>query len=124
MPRLSVTLSTLDEAAHLDACLRAVAWADEIVIVDDGSTDGTVELARRYTDQVTVRPSHGNFHANKNLAIEMATGDWILSLDADEIVPPDLGAEIRAVIQATPHAAFRVGRRNYFLGRWIQHSGW
>ena len=124
MPRLSVTLATLNEAPHLDACLRVVAWADEIVIVDDGSTDGTVEVARRYTDRVTVRPSHGNFHANKNLAIEMATGEWILSLDADEVAPPELGAEIRAVIRATPHAAFRIGRRNYFLGRWIRHAGW
>jgi glycosyltransferase involved in cell wall biosynthesis len=124
MAQVSVTLATLNEAAHLDACLRAVAWADEIVVVDDGSTDGTVELTRRYTDRVAVRPSHGNFHANKNLAIEMATGDWILSLDADEVVPPDLAAEIRAVIKATPHAAYRVGRRNYFLGRWIRHGGW
>jgi len=124
MERLSVTLATLNEAAHLDACLRAVGWADEIVIVDDGSTDETIELARRYTDRVTVRPSHGNFHVNKNLAIEIATGDWILSLDADEVVPPELGTEIRTVIQATPHAAFRVGRRNYFLGRWIRHGGW
>lgn len=124
MERLSVTLATLNEVANLDACLRAVSWADEIVLVDDGSTDGTAELARRYTDVVVVRPSHGNSHANKNLAIQIATGDWILSLDADEIVPPDLGAEIRTAIQATPHAAFRVGRRNYFLGRWIRHGGW
>ncbi len=124
MTRLSVTLATLNAAAHLDACLRAVAWADEIVVVDDGSTDGTVELARRYTDRIAVRPSHGNFHANKNLAIDMASGEWIFSLDADELVPPELGEEIRTVIRATPHAAFRVGRRNFFLGRWIRHGGW
>jgi glycosyltransferase involved in cell wall biosynthesis len=124
MPRLSVTVATLNEAVNLEACLQAVAWADEIVIVDDGSTDDTLEVARRHTDGVIVRPSHGNFHANKNLAIRMATGDWILSLDADEIVPAELGAEIRAAIQATPHVAFRVGRRNYFLGRWIRHGGW
>lgn len=124
MARLSVTLATLNEAANLETCLRAVRWADEIVVVDDGSTDGTPELARHYTDEVIVRPSHGNFHANKNLAIQRARGDWILSLDADEIVPSDLGAEIRAVIQGTPHAAFQVGRRNHFLGRWIRHAGW
>ena len=124
MERLSVTLATLNEAEHLDACLRAVSWADEIVVVDDGSTDGTVEVARQHTDRVIVRPSHGNFHANKNLAIQTATGNWILSLDADEIVPPELGAEIRAAIEVTRHAAFRLGRRNYFLGRWIRHGGW
>lgn len=124
MPRLSVTLATLNEAANLEACLQAVAWADEIVVVDDGSVDGTPELAKRYTDRVIVRPSHGNFHTNKNLAIAVATGDWILSLDADEIVPPGLAEEIRTAIQATSHAAFRLGRRNYFLGQWIRHGGW
>jgi glycosyltransferase involved in cell wall biosynthesis len=123
-PRLSVAIATLNEEANLDACLGAVRWADEIVVVDDGSTDATLDVARRYTDRVIVRPSEGNFHANKNLAIAHASGDWILSLDADEIVPPALADEIRAAIRAPGPAAFRVGRRNHFLGHFVRHGGW
>jgi glycosyltransferase involved in cell wall biosynthesis len=124
MTELSVVLATLNEAANLEACLRSVAWADEIIVVDDGSTDGTVEIARRFTNKVVVSPSHGNFHANKNLALQMATKEWVLSLDADEVIPDALAEEIRLVILDTPHAAFRIGRRNYFLGRWIRYGGW
>jgi glycosyltransferase involved in cell wall biosynthesis len=123
-PGISVVLATLNEACNLEACLTSVRWADEIIVVDDGSTDGTPEIATRFTDKVVVKPSGGKFHANQNQAIQMATHEWILSLDADEVVPADLGAEIRQVIKDTPCAAFRVGRRNHFLGRWIRHGGW
>lgn len=124
MATLSVAIATLNEAANLEACLKSVQWADEIVIVDDGSTDGTVEIARRFTDKVTIAPSHGNFHANKNRAIRTATREWVLSLDADEVIPAELADEIRHVTQTTSCAAFRIGRRNHFLGRWIRHGGW
>lgn len=123
-PGISVVLATLNEAFNLEACLMSVQWADEIIVVDDGSTDGTPEIAKRFTDKVVVRPSSGKFHANQNLAIRMSTHEWILSLDADEVVPVDLSKEIRRVIERTPYAAFRVGRRNHFLGRWIRHGGW
>jgi len=123
-PGVCVAMATLNEAACLEACLKSVQWADEIVIVDDGSTDGTVEIARRFTDKVTIAPSHGNFHANKNLAIQTATRQWVLSLDADEVIPAELADEIRHAIQGTSYAAFRLGRRNHFLGRWIRHGGW
>lgn len=124
MTTVSVAIATLNEAANLESCLKSVQWADEIVLVDDGSTDGTVEIARRFTDRVVVNRSHGNFHANKNLALQLATKEWVLSLDADEVIPDGLATEIRQVIRDTPHAAFRIGRRNHFLGRWIRHGGW
>lgn len=124
MATLSVVLATLNEAANLGACLRSVEWADEIIVVDDGSTDGTPEIAKGFTGKVVVRPSGGKFHANQNVAIQMSTHEWILSLDADEVVPADLAKEICQVIERTPYAAFRVGRRNHFLGRWIRHGGW
>ena len=123
-PGVSVVLATLNEAFNLEACLKSVQWADEIIVVDDGSTDGTPEIAKRFTDKVVVRPSGGKFHANQNFAMQMSTCEWILSLDADEVVPADLAKEIRQVIQSTPYTAFRVGRRNHFLGRWIRHGGW
>ncbi len=124
MATVSVVLATLNEAANLEACLQSVEWADEIIVVDDGSTDGTPGIAKRFADKVIVRPSGGKFHANQNLAIQMSTHEWILSLDADEVVPADLAKEIRQVIEHTSYAAFRLGRRNHFLGRWIRHGGW
>lgn len=123
-PGVSVAVATLNEASNLEACLTSVKWADEIIVVDDGSTDATVEIAGRFTKKVVVSLSHGNFHANKNLALQMATKEWVLSLDADEVIPGVLAEEIRLVTRDTPYVAFRIGRRNHFLGRWIRHGGW
>ena len=93
MPKLSVVVITRDEACHIDDALRSVAWADEIVVVDCGSTDDTVELARRHTDRVTHRDWTG-YGAQKDHATGRATHDWVLSLDADERVSAELAAEI------------------------------
>jgi len=122
--RLSVTVICLDEAAEIGACLESARFADEIVVCDSGSQDATPEICRRYTSRVFTDPWRG-FAAHKNLALERATGDWILSLDADERVRPELAEEIRAVL-ADPAAAdgYTVPRRNHFLGQWIRHGGW
>lgn len=123
-PRLSVALICRDEARILDRTLAAAAFADEIVVVDSGSTDGTVEIARRHTPHVVHQPWLG-YAAQKNLAIERTTGEWVLSLDADEIVEPDLAEEIRQIV-ADPAAlpAYRIPRKLVFLGRVIRHGGW
>lgn len=122
-PRLSVTVITLNEEERLRACLESVAWADEIVVVDAESQDKTVQIAREFTDRVFVRPWPG-FAAQKNFALEQATGDWVLSLDADEEVPPALRDEIRGLLRDGPaHDAFAVPRRNIFMGQWIRHGG-
>lgn len=124
MPKLSVTVITRDEAANLAAALESVAWADEIVVVDSESTDATVQIARRYTSKVLVRPWPG-YVAQKNRAAEAATHDWILSLDADERVSPELAAEIRALLQGEPAApGYRVPRVTFHLGRWIRSTDW
>ena len=120
MPSLSVTIVTLNEAAHIAAAIRSVSWADEVIVVDSGSTDETVAIARREGARVEARGWTG-WVDQKNYAAELATHDWILSLDADERVTPDLAAEIRALLAGTPaHMAYRIPRVAFHLGRWIR----
>jgi len=123
-PRLSVYLIAFNEANKIDAALRSVAWADEIVVADSNSTDATAEIARRYTGHVIQVPFQG-FGKLRNDVLDRLTGDWIFSLDADERCTAAAADEIRRVI-ADPNAAdaYFVPRRNYFFGRWIRHSGW
>ena len=121
--RLSVVVVTLNEAERLRACLESVAWADEIVVVDAESDDKTATIAREFTDRVVVRPWPG-YAAQKNTAIELATGDWILSLDADEVVSTDLAADVGRILTANgPADGYAVPRRNIFWGRWVRHGG-
>jgi (heptosyl)LPS beta-1,4-glucosyltransferase len=124
VPGVSVILITRNEAAHVEAALASVAWADERIVVDAGSTDDTVALARRAADRVEVRPWPG-YGAQKNFAASLARHDWILSIDADERVTPALGEEIRRVLGESPRAAgYRMPRVTYYLGRWIRSTDW
>ena len=123
VPRLSAVVITLNEEHHIRRCLESVGWADEIVVVDAGSHDKTVEVARELTDRVIVRPWTG-FAAQKNFAIEQSAGEWILSLDADEEAAPELRAEIMATVaDARGCHGYAVRRQNMFLGRWVRHGG-
>jgi glycosyltransferase involved in cell wall biosynthesis len=121
-PRLSVVVIALNEEDRIRDCLASVAWADEIVVIDGGSDDKTVALAREFTDHVIIRAWQG-FAAQKNFGVDRATGEWILSLDADEQVEPALRDEILGVL-ARPDAAdgYRIARRNIMWGRWIRHG--
>ena len=122
-PRLSAVVVTLNEEARLRACLETVAWADEIVVVDAESQDKTVQIAREFTEHVMVRPWPG-FATQKNFALEQASGEWLLSLDADEEVSPALRDEVLALLTAGAGAdGYAVPRRNVFLGQWIRHGG-
>jgi len=122
-PRLSVVVVTLNEEERLRACLESAAWADELIVVDALSHDKTVPIAREFTDRVMVRPWPG-FAAQKNFAIDEARGDWILSLDADETVSPELRGEItRVLAEGGPHDGYRTPRRNIFWDQWIRHGG-
>jgi glycosyltransferase involved in cell wall biosynthesis len=124
MPKLSVCIIALNQEAAIGECLASASFADEIVVVDTGSTDRTVEVARTYTDRVLTTAWQG-FGRTKNYALDQAQGDWVFSLDTDERVPKALQDEIRAVVQANgPLAGYRVPRKNYFGGRWIRHLGW
>jgi glycosyltransferase involved in cell wall biosynthesis len=121
--RLSVTVIAWNEEERLRACLESVAWADEIIVVDAESTDKTVQVAREFTDRVWVRPWPG-FAAQKNFALEQATGDFILSLDADERVTPELHERISLIVRAGgPADGYSLPRRNVFWGAWVRHGG-
>ncbi|MCC7007984.1 MAG: glycosyltransferase family 2 protein [Acidobacteria bacterium] len=124
MPKLAAVVITLNEAAHIEACLESVVWADERLVVDSGSTDDTVERARGAGATVTVREWPG-YAAQKNWAAGQTGCDWILSLDADERVSPALADEIRHVLAQPPSAAgFRMPRVTWHLGRWIRTTDW
>ena len=121
---LSVTLATKDESSNLSACLKSVPFAEEIIVVDDCSLDETVDIAKRLGAKVISRDSKGSFHENKNLAIKEASGEWILSLDADEIVTPQLADSIQSALLHPQADGYLVDRHNYFLGQWIKGCGW
>lgn len=124
MSTLSVIVITLNEERHIAACLESVAWADEIIVVDAESKDETVAIARRFTARVFIEKFRG-YSGQKNFALAQARGEWVLWLDADERVTPELAEEIRRTIAAAPAAAgFEMPRKAYFLGRWIRHCGW
>lgn len=124
MPSLSVIVITRNEAAHIDAALASVAWADEILVVDAESTDDTVAIARQRAHRVDVRPWPG-YGAQKNYAASIAAHDWILSIDADERVTAALATEIRTLLTAEPPArGYRLKRVTWYLGRWIRATDW
>ncbi len=123
-PKLSVAIITYNEETNIRRTLESVKWADEIVVVDSGSTDKTVEICRACTAKVIHQDWLG-FARQKNLAIDKTTGDWVLSLDADEPIEPALADEVRAVISSSSALdGYRVPRKTFFLGKQIRHGGW
>jgi glycosyltransferase involved in cell wall biosynthesis len=121
---LSVAIIAGNEEKKIGDCLESVKWADEIIVVDSESTDRTVEIAKRYTDKVFIRKWEG-YAPQKQFAIDQATCDWILSLDADERVSPELKDEILKILESeTEFDGFYIPRRNFFLGKWIKSCGW
>jgi glycosyltransferase involved in cell wall biosynthesis len=124
---LSVCIITLNEEANIGRTLRSVKdIADEIVVVDSGSTDATVSLAQSFGAKVFVEPWKG-FARQKNSSLEKATCDWILSLDADEEVSPELAASIKALLtssQPPQFAGYTMNRRNLYFGKWVKRSGY
>jgi glycosyltransferase involved in cell wall biosynthesis len=121
---LSVILITKNEERHLQACLESVRFADEIIVVDSGSTDRTVEIAQGFGAKVSQTSDWPGFGPQKNRALALATQPWVLSIDADERVTPELQAEIVQVIGAGQYQAFDIPRLSSFCGKPIRHSGW
>jgi glycosyltransferase involved in cell wall biosynthesis len=124
VPKVSVTIITKNEAEDIAAALDSVAWADERIVVDSCSTDDTVAIASRHGARVVSREWPG-YIAQKNHAASLASHDWILSLDADERVTPELAAEITATLAQEPAArGYRMPRVTFHLGRWIRTTDW
>ena len=129
-PKLSVVVITLNEEDSIQQCLESVKdLADEIIVVDSGSTDHTIEIAKKFGAKVYHR-GFDNYAAQKNYAAEKATSDWILSLDADEAVSPELAGEIKQLISSSVSqlnsspVGFLIPRRNFLLGAEIKHTRW
>ena len=123
--RLSVVMIAKNAADLLPDCLASVAWADEIVLLDSGSSDDTVGIASRAGAKVFTHTDWSGYGVQRQLAQRYASGDYILMLDTDERVTPELAEHIRATLAAPqPGAVYSIARRNYFLGRFMRHSGW
>lgn len=124
MPMLSVAIVTCNEERNLARTLASVSFANEIVVVDSGSKDRTLEIAESFGAKVFERSWPG-FAAQKNFAIQQCTGDWILSLDADEELSPELCRQLSVLLPTHPPVdAYFLKRRNCFLGRWIRWGGY
>lgn len=123
--KISVVLATYNEEKNLAECLESIKdFADEICIVDGSSTDSTVEVAKKFGAKVTVTDNPQVFHINKQKAIDLATKDWVLQLDADERITQRLAEEIKKVINDDPEAnGFWLPRKNWFLGRFLLKGG-
>ena len=122
---LSVIVIAKNEAPVIRRCLESVAWADEIIVLDSGSTDATVEICRKCRARVEATADWPGFGVQKNRALALATGDWVLSIDADEWVTEGLRAEIQeAMAMPGAHSAFRMPRLSSYCGRFLRHSGW
>ena len=122
---LSVVISAYNEEAAIGRCLASVPFADEIVVVDNTSTDKTKEISKKYTKHVYSRVNKLMLNENKNFGFFKATGDWILNLDADEEIPSELASEIQTLINSGPSEdGFWIKRKNYSFGKWIQNGLW
>lgn len=124
MASLSVIIITHNESRNIEACLRSVAFADEVVVLDSGSTDDTVQLARAHGASVSTSADWPGFGVQKNRALALARCDWVLSIDADERVTPELQAQIQAVLSAPDCEAYDFPRLSSYCGQYMRHSGW
>ncbi len=121
--KLTVIIPTYNEEKNIEEAIKSVLWADEIMVVDSFSTDRTLEIASRYTSRI-LQHEYINSATQKNWAIPQATHEWVMILDADERVTPELRDEILQVLESPQYDGYYIGRRNFFLGYPLDHGGW
>jgi glycosyltransferase involved in cell wall biosynthesis len=121
---LSVTIITKNEASNMESCLRSVAFADEVVVLDSGSSDATVAIARSMNAMVSINQDWQGFGVQKNRALALANSEWVLSLDADERITPELQIEIIEALRAPKFDAYSLPRLSSYCGQYMRHSGW
>ncbi|MBN1383309.1 MAG: glycosyltransferase family 2 protein [Elusimicrobia bacterium] len=126
MNKLSAVLIVRNEEENIKQCLESIKWADDIILIDQKSTDRTVELARAYTDKIFITEPKGICNPDRVFGIQKAKNDWILILEADERVAPELKNEIQSVITEnnSAEAGYYLPVKSFFCGRWIKHCGW
>ena len=123
MVKLSVVVLTKNEESCIGQCLESVKWADEIIVVDDESTDKTVEIVKKYDCKIFFRKMDIE-GKHRNWAYAQARNQWVLSLDADETVTPELKVEIEQAIQSSDFAAYDIPLRNFISNYWVRYGGW
>ena len=124
MSRISVVINTRNEEQNIRYCLETVKWCDEIVVVDMESEDRTVEIAREYTNKIFSHPKVAAFDIARKFAVQQANGDWVLLIDADEMVPKTLSIVLRAIAEKNEADILEIPFKNYIMGAWVGHSGW
>lgn len=124
MPTLGVAIITKNAESHLVECLQSVQWADQIAILDSGSTDQTLAIAAKYATRIDQSHDWPGFGAQKNRALALLDTEWILALDADEVVSPALAKSIQEAIQNPKTNIYLLNRLSNYCGRWMKHTGW
>lgn len=126
MSKLSVVISAYNEEKKISDCLESIKWADEIIVINNSSVDKTAEIAKKYNAKIYTRENNLMLNVNKNFGFTKTNNEWILSLDADERVSPQLQEEISEILKNDPEATngFWIPRKNIIFNKWIKHSGW
>jgi len=120
----SVVISAYNEEKKIEDCLKSASFADEIILVDNSSTDKTSEIAKNYTSKIFTRANNPMLNVNKNFGFSKAKSDWILSLDADERISTELQEEIKKALKNSDANGYWIPRKNIIFGKWMEHAGW
>ncbi len=124
MPKISAIVITYNEELNIRECLESLKWTDEIIVIDSTSKDKTVEIAAEFTSNVITTGGNDTYGKKRNIGIEKTTGEWILWIDADERVTPELKTEIEQSITAGEADAYYINRKSFFISKFIKHCGW
>ena len=123
-PSISAILITLNEQKNIARCLESVSFCNEIIVIDSGSSDKTVEIAESFGAKVHLNSNWRGYGIQKSIALDLASSNWVLSIDADEVISPELKLEILEAIDQDVTNGFWVSRLSNFLGHWMRHGGW